>query len=197
MVLVVAVAPLRARRHAQGQGAAAAPDRPAAAAALHRSLEADAQGGGARPQRLVALSRRALSRVRHHLGRARRWCRPMRPTCCSPGRPTSSPSWRCSAPARFALALAGMDVGTAFGGIGSSREMMIASLAEPAMLLIVFTRRAGRRHHPAFEPSPTIFATGAVGLRVSLGLAHVRASCSWRSPRTRASRSTIRRRISS
>ena len=43
------------------------------------------------------------------------------------------------APARFALALAGMDVGTAFGGIGSSREMMIASLAEPAMLLVVFT----------------------------------------------------------
>ena len=41
--------------------------------------------------------------------------------------------------ARFTLALAGMDVGTAFGGIGSSREMMIASLAEPAMILIVFT----------------------------------------------------------
>jgi len=40
---------------------------------------------------------------------------------------------------RFALALAGMDVGTAFGGIGSSREMMISSLAEPAMLLVVFT----------------------------------------------------------
>jgi formate hydrogenlyase subunit 4 len=41
--------------------------------------------------------------------------------------------------ARFALALAGLDVGTSFGGIGSSREMMIASLAEPAMLMIVFT----------------------------------------------------------
>ncbi len=41
--------------------------------------------------------------------------------------------------ARFVLALAGMDVGTSFGGIGSSREMMIASLAEPAMLMIVFT----------------------------------------------------------
>jgi formate hydrogenlyase subunit 4 len=40
---------------------------------------------------------------------------------------------------RFFLALAGMDVGTAFGGIGSSREMMIASLAEPAMLMVVFT----------------------------------------------------------
>ncbi|HEY0852823.1 MAG TPA: NADH-quinone oxidoreductase subunit H, partial [Bradyrhizobium sp.] len=31
------------------------------------------------------------------------------------------------ASARFFLALAGMDVGTAFGGIGSSREVMIAS----------------------------------------------------------------------
>ena len=41
--------------------------------------------------------------------------------------------------ARFFLALAGMDVGTSFGGIGSSREVMIASLAEPAMLMIVFT----------------------------------------------------------
>src|SRR5690606_10526043 len=41
--------------------------------------------------------------------------------------------------ARFFLALAGMDVGTSFGGIGSSREVMIASLAEPAMLLMVFT----------------------------------------------------------
>jgi formate hydrogenlyase subunit 4 len=40
--------------------------------------------------------------------------------------------------ARFFLALAGMDVGTSFGGIGSSREMMFASLAEPAMIMIVF-----------------------------------------------------------
>ncbi|MBZ0156553.1 MAG: NADH-quinone oxidoreductase subunit H [Alphaproteobacteria bacterium] len=41
--------------------------------------------------------------------------------------------------ARFFTALAGMDTGTAFGGMGSSREMMIASLAEPAMLMAVFT----------------------------------------------------------
>ncbi|MDD5457642.1 MAG: NADH-quinone oxidoreductase subunit H [Candidatus Margulisbacteria bacterium] len=40
---------------------------------------------------------------------------------------------------RFFTALAGMDIGTAFGGMGSSREMMIASLAEPAMLIVVFT----------------------------------------------------------
>lgn len=41
--------------------------------------------------------------------------------------------------ARFFLALAGMDVGTAFGGMGASREMFVAALAEPAMLLAVFT----------------------------------------------------------
>jgi formate hydrogenlyase subunit 4 len=71
--------------------------------------------------------------------------------------------------ARFALALAGMDVGTAFGGIGASREMMIASLAEPAMLLIVFTVAlvAGTTQLSAVA---TLFATGSVGLRVSLGL---------------------------
>lgn len=40
---------------------------------------------------------------------------------------------------RFFLALAGMDIGTAFGGMGSSREMTISSLAEPAMLMAVFT----------------------------------------------------------
>ena len=41
--------------------------------------------------------------------------------------------------ARFFLALAGMDVGTAFGGMGSSREMTLSALAEPAMLMAVFT----------------------------------------------------------
>ncbi len=41
--------------------------------------------------------------------------------------------------ARFFLALAGMDVGTAFGGMGASREMMVSALAEPAMLMAVFT----------------------------------------------------------
>ncbi|MEK7820926.1 MAG: NADH-quinone oxidoreductase subunit H [Pseudomonadota bacterium] len=72
--------------------------------------------------------------------------------------------------ARFFLALAGMDIGTSFGGIGSSREVMIASLAEPAMLLIVFTLAlvAGSTQLStvaAFMGSPE------VGLRVSLGMA--------------------------
>ncbi|MBL29417.1 MAG: formate hydrogenlyase [Rhodospirillaceae bacterium] len=71
---------------------------------------------------------------------------------------------------RFFLALAGMDVGTSFGGIGSSREAMIATLAEPAMLMIVFTL--------ALVAGSTQLSTVAdhmlhsdVGLRVSLGLA--------------------------
>ncbi len=41
--------------------------------------------------------------------------------------------------ARFFLSLAGMDIGTAFGGMGSSREVTISSLAEPALLMALFT----------------------------------------------------------
>ena len=71
--------------------------------------------------------------------------------------------------ARFFQALAGMDVGTSFGGLGASREVMIASLAEPAMLLIVFSLAllAGATQLStvaAFMGSPE------VGLRVSLGM---------------------------
>jgi formate hydrogenlyase subunit 4 len=40
---------------------------------------------------------------------------------------------------RFFLALAGLDTGSAFGGMGSSREMTISALAEPAMMLSIFT----------------------------------------------------------
>ncbi len=45
--------------------------------------------------------------------------------------------------ARFWLALAGMDIGTAFGGMGASREMTFAALAEPAMLMSVFVMSLG------------------------------------------------------
>ncbi len=41
--------------------------------------------------------------------------------------------------ARFFQVLGGMDIGTAFGGMGSSREMMVSSMAEPAMLMAIFT----------------------------------------------------------
>lgn len=74
--------------------------------------------------------------------------------------------------ARFFLALAGMDVGTSFGGIGSSREVMIASLAEPAMLLIVFTLAlvAGSTQ---LSTVAAVMASPEIGLRVSLGMALV------------------------
>ncbi|WP_255956115.1 respiratory chain complex I subunit 1 family protein [Streptomyces odontomachi] len=38
----------------------------------------------------------------------------------------------------LALALAGLDTGTAFGGMGASREMTIAALVEPTILMAVF-----------------------------------------------------------
>ena len=41
--------------------------------------------------------------------------------------------------ARVFIALAGMDVGTAFGTLGARREMFIGFLAEPALLMIFFT----------------------------------------------------------
>ncbi len=74
--------------------------------------------------------------------------------------------------ARFMLALAGLDVGTSFGGIGSSREMMIASLAEPAMLMVVFTvsLMAGSTQLSSIAAS---MQGPEVGLRVSLALALV------------------------
>ena len=41
--------------------------------------------------------------------------------------------------ARVAIALAAMDIGTAFGTLGARREMFIGFLAEPALLMVLFT----------------------------------------------------------
>lgn len=41
--------------------------------------------------------------------------------------------------ARVFSALAAMDVGTAFGSLGARREMLVASLSEPALLMVLFT----------------------------------------------------------
>jgi formate hydrogenlyase subunit 4 len=40
---------------------------------------------------------------------------------------------------RFFLALGGLDPGSAFGGMGSSREMTLSAIAEPALMLAIFT----------------------------------------------------------
>ncbi|MGB0084959.1 MAG: NADH-quinone oxidoreductase subunit H [Rhodomicrobiaceae bacterium] len=72
--------------------------------------------------------------------------------------------------ARFFQTLAGMDVGTAFGGIGSSREVMIASLAEPAMLLVVLNLAlaAGSSRLPVIADH---FVSQPLTIRIALALA--------------------------
>jgi formate hydrogenlyase subunit 4 len=72
--------------------------------------------------------------------------------------------------ARFWTALAGMDIGTSFGGLGASREMMIASLAEPAMLMVSFSLCL---ISGTTAPAQIIafILSGGVGIEVSMGLA--------------------------
>ncbi|OGS99403.1 MAG: formate hydrogenlyase [Gallionellales bacterium RIFCSPLOWO2_12_FULL_59_22] len=41
--------------------------------------------------------------------------------------------------ARVFIALAAMDIGTAFGSLGARREMLVSFLAEPALLMVLFT----------------------------------------------------------
>ncbi|MCF8177655.1 MAG: NADH-quinone oxidoreductase subunit H [Sulfuritalea sp.] len=41
--------------------------------------------------------------------------------------------------ARIFISLAAMDVGTSFGSLGGRREMLIGFLAEPALLMVIFT----------------------------------------------------------
>lgn len=73
------------------------------------------------------------------------------------------------ATARVFMALAAMDIGTAFGSMGARREMMIGFLAEPALLIILFnafllsgstalpTLVESSTAHPSINPS-LIFA---------------------------------------
>ena len=74
--------------------------------------------------------------------------------------------------ARFLLALAGLDVGTSFGGLGSSREMLFASLAEPAMLMAVFTLSLFAGSTQLSSISAYMLGPGA-GVNISLALALV------------------------
>lgn len=72
--------------------------------------------------------------------------------------------------ARCTLALAAMDSGTAFGGIGASREMLFAAFAEPALMLVVITLAllAGTTN---LDVIASVLGSGVLGLRVSLALA--------------------------
>ena len=72
--------------------------------------------------------------------------------------------------ARFFLALAGLDVGTSFGGLGASREAMFATFAEPAMITIVFSLAliAGSTQ---LSTVAAVMTSSGVGLRVTLVMA--------------------------
>ncbi len=74
------------------------------------------------------------------------------------------------ATARFFTALAGLDVGTAFGGLGASREMFIASIAEPGILTVIFSLSL-LAHTTAPANIAAFVLSGHVGLEVSAGLA--------------------------
>lgn len=75
---------------------------------------------------------------------------------------------------RAALALAAMDVGTAFGGLGASREMTFSVFGEPGLLLVLLTLAllAGTTNLDAVA---ALIRDGSLGLRVSLGLVLVAA----------------------
>ncbi len=76
--------------------------------------------------------------------------------------------------ARAVLALAAMDTGTSFGGIGASREMTFAVVAEPALLLVVFTLAllAGTTN---LDTISNLIVSGVLGLRISMAMALVAA----------------------
>ena len=73
---------------------------------------------------------------------------------------------------RAVTVLAAMDTGTAFGGIGASRETAFAVFAEPALVLVIFTLAllAGTTNLDAIAG---LIGSGALGLRVSMALALV------------------------
>jgi len=73
--------------------------------------------------------------------------------------------------ARFALALAALDTGSAFGGMGASREMAIAALVEPALVAAAFALAI-----PAGSTDPARLASdGLAAGWAALGPAHLLA----------------------
>lgn len=60
---------------------------------------------------------------------------------------------------RFFIVLSSLDTGSTFGGMGSSREMMVSSLIEPAVLVCIFT--LGLRPETASTSFAAIFNTSA------------------------------------
>ena len=98
--------------------------------------------------------------------------------------------------ARVFISLAAMDIGTAFGTLGARREMLVGFLAEPALLMVLFSRLADLAVDLARRRSSRRWRTASSrSIRASPSPASPSRWSRW--PRTRASRSTTRRRTSS
>jgi len=67
---------------------------------------------------------------------------------------------------RFFMALAALDAGSSFGGMGSSREMFISSLAEPVLCLVIFAigMQFGSTNIAAFSISHNVSASSFVAV---------------------------------
>ena len=74
--------------------------------------------------------------------------------------------------ARFAMALAALDAGSAFGGMGSSREVAIAALIEPGLVLALVAAAIA----VGSTDLGVIAAAGAAGGTTTLTLGHVLAA---------------------
>ena len=158
VVVAVALTPAAHRRDAPDPRPAGGPRRRRGRPAVARPAQAAGQG--------------AAAGRRHRAGAARR--RPLAADGVQPGAlragpagqhgraaaacPTTCSSWsRCCCSGTVALALLGLDSGTAFGGMGSSRHMTIAALVEPTVLRRASTRcrsRSGPRRCRAIVRGP-------------------------------------------
>ncbi|HVC28553.1 MAG TPA: NADH-quinone oxidoreductase subunit H [Gammaproteobacteria bacterium] len=76
------------------------------------------------------------------------------------------------ATARVFLALAAMDIGTAFGSMGARREMLVGFLAEPALLMVFFTASL-ISHSTSFPTIVETLASGRLAIYPSLAFAGV------------------------
>ncbi|HMC60157.1 MAG TPA: NADH-quinone oxidoreductase subunit H [Candidatus Solibacter sp.] len=74
---------------------------------------------------------------------------------------------------RFFLALGGLDTGSSFGGLGASREMTIAALAEPAMMMAIFTVGIGANSTSLSEVARTAIGNNLAFLAPAQMLAFV------------------------
>jgi formate hydrogenlyase subunit 4 len=76
------------------------------------------------------------------------------------------------ATARMFLALAAMDIGTAFGSMGARREMLVGFLAEPALLMVFFTASL-ISHSTSLPTMVNVLAHGPLAIYPSLAFASI------------------------